>query len=928
MMRGMDGLLNGRQRWWRALLLLAALLAALLGVARAGSCAAVACVSAGPRLVSVNSAQSAILNPLIGGLLGGNVTLSVLDWNAVAATDLRLGLFLDALRVQAGVATVEGALTTGMSVAGVLEAAAVAAEADGNTAGAGALRALKAQVAGLTGTVALGDLLKLNFPSGAFADARINALNLVTGGAQLFNQRNAVTTGSSPVTLNGVSVNLSGLGLGVGAATPTVQLFVQVVEPPVYVCGEQGSTFHTAAVRVKLNVNLNGLTVNVLGLPGATIALTNLTLYLEVARATGTLDLVNAVSQALTLKATPGLARLGLGQISDAVFFDRGRTAPMTLPAYAKIGAVTANLGLVLGTVNLDVEARSLADGTYPLESVSAAPPYPQAVTVGSSSAAIPTLVGTLVTNLDVRLTPAPLQAVLDVLLAPVKTTVGTALQPTLVAVLQASVDQVLRLLGIGIGEAVFTVNSVSNGCRVTARVYRDAEPDGAPGAAETWDGPGTRVNLVSGASARQSVAVPAGAGTAELGVPEGTHTLIVAGGAAGVAAQAPAGWVFVNPVGGSVTLTVAAGTASVTDPTFGLFEGDRVDGTLFRDDGFGGGAAHDAAAQPSEPRVAGRSVTVTGSGGARSATTAADGSFTLFVPGGWTGVTLDFTGAETVTGVRVGGAATLATDALGSGVRPAALPVPAGAARVVTLGFTGRPSLSPDRSGRSIAPGTLRYLHVLNPGSVGALSFTKTGAFGRAFYLDSDCDGVVGAAERTPLTTVTVGDSWPRAADGTLRSCALEVEVSVPANAASGTTEAATVTAQLAWAGSAVTDSAAVTDTTTVSPPAAITKTVENLTGAPGVVGTAALARPGDRLRYCLNVTNPALDSVTDLTVSDTLTGAAGYEPGSLTLDGVALSDAADTDAGSVSGRTVTVTLATLAAGQTRQVCFEVTVP
>jgi len=84
---------------------------------------------------------------------------------------------------------------------------------------------------------------------------------------------------------------------------------------------------------------------------------------------------------------------------------------------------------------------------------------------------------------------------------------------------------------------------------------------------------------------------------------------------------------------------------------------------------------------------------TVTGSGGSRSATTAADGSFTLFVPGGWAGVTLDFTGAETVTGVWVDGAATLATDALGSGVRPATLPVAAGAARVVALGVTGRPA-------------------------------------------------------------------------------------------------------------------------------------------------------------------------------------------------------------------------------------------
>ncbi|WP_189055812.1 hypothetical protein [Deinococcus daejeonensis] len=210
----------------------------------------------------------------------------------------------------------------------------------------------------------------------------------------------------------------------------------------------------------------------------------------------------------------------------------------------------------------------------------------------------------------------------------------------------------------------------------------------------------------------------------------------------------------------------------------------------------------------------------------------------------------------------------------------------------------------------------------------MGTLSFTKTGAFGRAFSLDSDCDGTVSDAERTPLTAVTVGDSWPRAADGTLKRCALEVEVSVPAGAAAGATEAAVVTAQLAWAGSAVTDSAAVTDTTTVSPPARIVKTVQNLTAASGAVDTGVTADPRDRLQYCLNVTNPALDAISAVTVSDTLTGAAGYEPGTLTLDGVALTDAADTDAGSVSGRTVTVTLATLTAGQTRQVCFAVTVP
>ena len=778
---------------------LAAVLATLLALlawsapARAGSCAAVACVSAGPRLVSVDSAQSAILNPLLGGLLGGNLTLSVLDWNAVATTDLRLDAFLGALKVQAGVASVDSALTSLITVAKILEAAAQAAEADGNTAGAGALRVLKAQVGGLSGTIALGDLLKFDFPTGAFADARINALNLVTGGAQLFNRTNAVTTGGTPITLSGVSVDLSGLGLGVNTATPTVQLFVQIVEPPIYLCGPQGSTFHTAAVRVKLDIDLSGVNVGVTG-TSATMRFTTVSAYLEVARADGTLALVNAVTRALTLNGTPGLARLGIGQLSDSVFFDRSRDTgtSMPLPNPAKIAEVTTSLA-GFGTVYLDVNARSLADGTYPLASVATVGPYPQAVTVGSSSAAVATLVGTLVTNLNLTLTlkagqtiPALLQSSLTTLISsllqPVKTTVGTVLQPTLEAVLKATVDQVLRLLGVGIGEAVFTIHGVNNACQVTARVYRDTEPDGSPGPAETWDGPAVSVNVTQSGSVKDTSTVGSGPGTVTLTVPEGTRSVLVATAGTAPAAAAPAGYVFTGPQSGTVSVTVAAGTTTVADPSFGLFPGDRITGVVFLDDGYGSAVAHDGQAQGSEYRVGSRAVTVSGSLGTRTTTTAADGTFTAYVPSTWTGVTVTFTGPETVTGVTVGAATTLATDVLATGLRPASLPDPAGQTRTVQLGLTDRPALNADQSGRTIAPGTVRYVHTLAPGTTGTVTLAKTGAFPGEYHLDTDCDGTVSAAERTPVSTVTVDGAWPRDAAGHLKACALEVQVSVPA--------------------------------------------------------------------------------------------------------------------------------------------------
>ncbi|MGM9321594.1 hypothetical protein [Deinococcus aquaticus] len=955
--------MNALKRALRSLTVLIAVLAGsgLLGPARAGSCSAVACVAAGPRLLSVDSTQSPILNALFGGLLGGGgVTLSAADWNAIANADIDLGLFLNALKTQTAVGTTSGALNANVSVLQFVNAAAQAAQTQGNTAAVNALNLLTPAVSGLSGTLKVGDLLKLEGDSAAFLTSKLNVLNLLTGGVQLFNYNNALTTGSTPITLNPVAVTLPGLG----ATTPAVQVSLQVIEPPVYRCGPAGTSFNTAAIRAKLNVNLGGLNLNVPGLSGATLKLTTLNLYLEVAKASGTMGAVDAITDALSLNAQPGLAQLGLGQISDSVFFNRTNATPFASLTQAIIGTVDLSVTVpgifplpdIVVPIVLNVKARAFANGTYPLGTVNAAPPYPQTVTVGSSSAAVGTLVGTLLTslgtpgNLTLELRdPAPLvpaallTSTISSALGPVLNTLGVVLQPILEAVLIATVDQVLRLLGVGIGEAVFTVGGVGNVCRVTGRVYHDLQPSGAPDAGEVWDGPATSVNAVSGGSVAASATVPAGAGTFSFSVGEGSYLVPVTTTATATAPTQPAGYVFVSPLSGQAAVTVANNTVSLADLTFGLFFGDRLTGRLFRDDGQGSGAPHDAVQQGTEAALNARTVTVRGSvGGAaqpvRTGTTDASGAYTLFVPGSWTGVTFaaNPAGTETLTGLTLNGAPTLAASLTDPALTDFALPAPAGQDRTLNAGLTGRATLSPDRAARGEAPLTVTYAHTFTPGTPGTFTFASTSTFSAELYLDGDCNGTVEASERTPVTGVTVTSSWPRDAQGALKGCALEVKVSAPGSKTPGTVDAALITAASTWQNSAIQDLASVTDTTTISAGAVLSKTVQNLT-ASGAAGTVTTALPQDELRYCLTATNPGVDTLTGVILADTLTGAAGFVPGSLTLNGAALTDAADTDAGEfvvttdTDGnpvRTVTVRLPDLTGLGSSSVCFDVQVP
>jgi len=467
--------------------------------ARAG-CTDGACVTAGPRLASVSTTQSALLNPLLQALLPGtSIDLTVADWNNLAGADIDLNLLLTQLAADLTVSDPTQVLTTDVSLGQLLLASATVLEADGQTLAANVLRALGLKVGGLAGTIRLGELLQLDFPPRALGDVKLGVLDLLTGWVQLYNFRNVITT-PQPITIDTGALALPGI--------TKVELWAQVVEPPVYVCGPAGSQFYSAAIRAKLNVDavntsvldplvtaLDGLSI--LGLVsvddlslGAQVI--KLQLYADIARAQGTITAVDALAGSVTLQAQPGLVNLYIGQIADAIFWNRGQTLSSAVVQPVKLTSigVTANIKALLGIVplarvtgDIGVSIKAVAEGSPELRTAVVTGPFPSTVSMASGTVSVGSLVTSLLDNLDLDasgdgLTVTVLgilpvgintSVIVNALLAVVEPLLSQVLSPVLGPlldlVLGTIVDNLLQLLGIQIGQAVFTVEGVTEAC-------------------------------------------------------------------------------------------------------------------------------------------------------------------------------------------------------------------------------------------------------------------------------------------------------------------------------------------------------------------------------------------------------------------------------------------------------------------------------
>jgi uncharacterized repeat protein (TIGR01451 family) len=88
---------------------------------------------------------------------------------------------------------------------------------------------------------------------------------------------------------------------------------------------------------------------------------------------------------------------------------------------------------------------------------------------------------------------------------------------------------------------------------------------------------------------------------------------------------------------------------------------------------------------------------------------------------------------------------------------------------------------------------------------------------------------------------------------------------------------------------------------------------------------GTTAV--PGSTISYTLVATVSGSGSLANLAIGDAIPAGSTYKPGTITLEGAALTDLADADAGEISPSGVAVRLGTVPAGQARTVTFQVTI-
>ncbi|WP_367380531.1 hypothetical protein [Stenotrophomonas cyclobalanopsidis] len=575
-----------------------------LGRAQAQSaCTAGACVSAGPRLASIDSTQSPLLNLLFSALLPGtSLNLSVADWNSLAGANVNLNALLTQLNGGVTVSDPSQVLNTNISLGQLRAAMVQVLQADGQTAAANVLNVLPLGVAGTSGSIRLADILQVALPTGSLATVRLNVLDLLTGGVQLYNFRNVLTT-PAPITVNTAALGLNGVA--------NVRLWAQVIEPPSYTCGTVGAAFHSAAIRIKLDLDLvqglntgtltaalNGLNLLGVSLSNTSISadVLHLQVYADVARAEGSISAVNLVGNAVTLQARPGLVNLYVGQISDATFFNRSTVLTDTALTAATLTNLSVKVRVsatVLGalvpvadiTIPIAVSIRGYATATPGLQSASFTGPYPQTRTLTAGTVSAATLVSTLVNSLNIQLTsgnpqvtllgslqlPLPVadlvNGIVNALLTPVRTQVNAVVTPVLTAVLGGVVDNLLGLLGIRIGQAVFTVEGVTQACAATLQLVKDLQPTSDTGRFNlsiTYNG--STVGAASNVGNN-------GATAAIITVPGGSYALAEAAAAGTTLTRYASTWqctdqnntVVSSGSGGSFTLQAPALTATAT---------------------------------------------------------------------------------------------------------------------------------------------------------------------------------------------------------------------------------------------------------------------------------------------------------------------------------------------------------------------------
>jgi uncharacterized membrane protein len=397
----------------------------------------------GSRLLSLDGG---VLNALLGGLLGGNVSLTAMDYNALAGFNVDLFKFSNALGTsvvgQAG--TYEQLAASQISVGQVLDALISTANATGGSAQVDfTLRSLKFSTDANNAKFFVNKLFDfgqsnaLSFGQGAAAlQAKASALSILQAAAEVANGKN-----QAEITVNLNVPGLAGAALG-------ITIGERPQSSPWIRFGAAGVEVYTAQTRVRLIAQVGGT-----GLLSAVTL--RVPVYIDIAAARARLADVSCGANPVndmrvTLAVRPSLVNAWFAE-------------PVTLSGWKTLGsppnmtsASIANVaGLITATGKANAEITNMGDTNVVFRYADISGLTPKNVrTTAFTQSLTGSLLGSLTLNVSagglLSLTPT---AVLTALIRSILTPVA----PTIDGVL----NNVLKTLGIGLGEADVWVNGV-----------------------------------------------------------------------------------------------------------------------------------------------------------------------------------------------------------------------------------------------------------------------------------------------------------------------------------------------------------------------------------------------------------------------------------------------------------------------------------
>jgi uncharacterized membrane protein len=418
-------------------------------------------VSVDSAAVSVDSNDSELLNPIVGGLLGTGLQADVLTTKGVA--DVRLGLMglLGGVNDLVGAESVGELLDAPVAVEDLLGVTSGLLGDQGETDAQGAVDELSAKVSegDLNGEpVKLSSIMRF---SDETRDMRIEEFMALKNA-----QNSQLKTLDLITTLNDILNPLLGQSIELPLNLPPLlnsMIKLQVVSKPVIGEMRVGDSIHTAVTRLYLDLGVGeGGLGGILGLLGDTNATTQegealdlyadivrLPLYIEVGSSEATLTSIT--SESIEMNATNGLIRLYLGDIDEDVYFSQAAT--LGPDDFEAIDIVN-----VLGLIKITAKGFIASEGNSEVLSFLPAPAIQTSTVKASAGSDVNGLLGTLLTTLELKIV---LLDAIELDLTPLTQGLAGVLGELLMPLTGGLLDSVSSLLGVHTGKADITLQGL-----------------------------------------------------------------------------------------------------------------------------------------------------------------------------------------------------------------------------------------------------------------------------------------------------------------------------------------------------------------------------------------------------------------------------------------------------------------------------------